>query len=262
VRVDVGGVGGTAPSATIRSKMPAGPALVAEDLGLLGHRFAQAAQQHRAAFEADQRVVLADLEGGARWSVTSERRPSASTCSGRSLSLENRPLVKAWKLATPRPSERVKVWPVAGSTYFQSGPAPASSSTLTKVRSTMARARTAGHVAQQALEFGLAVDAAGLEVAPAAVERDVQLGVALAGDVGHFGAAASRSAPSSTVNQADSPARARQQLAAALAHRDRGAQEAAARSPWERSRTKSVPSVISPRPLVCFSARRRARRRA
>ena len=49
-------------------------------------------------------------------SVTSARRPAASACSGRSGSDENRPLVKAWKLATASPSERVKRWPVAGST--------------------------------------------------------------------------------------------------------------------------------------------------
>ena len=43
-----------------------------------------------------------------------------------------------------------------------------------------------GHVAQQPVEFAAAVHAAGLEVPPAAVERDLQLGIAAAGGLGHL----------------------------------------------------------------------------
>ncbi len=96
--------------------MPPGAAVLAEDLGLLVHGFAQPAQQHGAAVEADQRIDLADLEGVAEpvghqraqaGRVGLQRRGRGRWRTGRA--------VKAWKLATPRPSERVKRLPVAGS---------------------------------------------------------------------------------------------------------------------------------------------------
>ena len=52
-------VGGTAGPWGRRSmsNSPPGRAVVAEDLGLLGQRLAEPAQQRRAAGEADQRIV-------------------------------------------------------------------------------------------------------------------------------------------------------------------------------------------------------------
>ena len=110
------------------------------------------------------------------------RRPAAA----RAGSLENSPAAKACQLATPSPSERVNA-AVPASTIPQSGPAPASSSTLTTVRSIIARARAAASQAPARIQLGPAVDTAGLEMAPAAVVRDGQVGVAGPGDVDDFG---------------------------------------------------------------------------
>src|SRR3546814_16100105 len=60
---------------------------------------------------------------------------AASACRGCAGSLENSPPTNAFQLATPRPSEREKRCPLVVSEYDQSGPAPASSSTLTTPRS-------------------------------------------------------------------------------------------------------------------------------
>jgi hypothetical protein len=66
VRVDVGGVGDAALVGHHQVEDAGRAPVGAEHLGLLGHHLAQAAQQHRAAVQAHQRVVLAHLEGGAR----------------------------------------------------------------------------------------------------------------------------------------------------------------------------------------------------
>ena len=96
----------------------AGPAVGAEHLGLLGQRLAQPAQQDgRAPRRPTSGLAVADLERR-RQVVGDQRRagPRHRPAAGGSVSLENRPAMKAWKLATASPSERVKVWPVAGST--------------------------------------------------------------------------------------------------------------------------------------------------
>jgi hypothetical protein len=102
----VGGAAGPKGPTSASNRLP-GPAVVAEGLGLLAHRLAQPAQQRGAAREAHQRIDLADLEGVAQPVGHQARRPAASACSGWSGSDEKSPLVNAWKLATPSPSERV-----------------------------------------------------------------------------------------------------------------------------------------------------------
>ena len=88
----------------------AGPAVVAEDRRAArpGPRRAGAAAR-RGPSRPTSGLPALDLEGPAeRGRRSSRRRPAASTCSGCAGSVENRPATKAWKLATPRPSERVK----------------------------------------------------------------------------------------------------------------------------------------------------------
>lgn len=64
-------------------------------------------------------------------SAPSARRAAASALQGCAASEEKAPALNMWKLATPRPSERLYTLPVSSSLYFHAGPAPASSKTLT-----------------------------------------------------------------------------------------------------------------------------------
>ena len=145
------------------------------------------AQQRHAALEAHQR----DSTGRPGTPRPAGRRPVRAgrrrrRAADRVASLENSPAVNACKLATPGPrsGRTVARWRLRRSASRR--PRPASSSTLTTARSIIARARR-GASSASSVELGLAVDAARLEVAPAAVERDVQVGVARARDVGDLG---------------------------------------------------------------------------
>ena len=110
---------------------------------------AEPAQQGRPRLQAHQGFLSAPPErpgpGPARSTPSS---PAALACKGPRGSLEKAPFRKAWKLATPRPSDREKVWPPTLRGTCQTGPAPASSSTLMTTRSIKARARRGIHRAE------------------------------------------------------------------------------------------------------------------
>lgn len=128
---------------------------------------------------------------------------------GLSLLEENMPDVNAWKLATPMPSDRLKVWPLAVCKIIPVRSRARVRRTLTAVRSDRGVGAGGGrHIAQQLVQVRLAVHAAGFEVAPAAVIAGCAAWVAAAGGVSTAVAAVSMK-PSSKTNQRDCPCLAR-----------------------------------------------------
>ena len=155
----------------------AGAAVVAEALGLRRHHRAEPAQQRRAPLQADERIVRPDLEdGGQRRGLHPAERAGVDPAGlvrprreGTGREGAQRRHRQAFRARQALAGLGLVVMPVgAGAGIEQHA----------DQREIDARTRQAGTAerAQQRVDLVLAVDAAGLEMAPAAVIRDLQVG--------------------------------------------------------------------------------------
>ena len=159
-----------------------GPPIVAERFRLFGHGFAQPAQQDGASFQAHHRIGFAHLED--RGQVIGDQCAQAG-----GVGLQRTILVAGKEPADERveaghrepfgageglSAGRFDIFPVGASAgveqHADDGQVDHGVGAQRRVLAP-----------EQAVEFGLAVDAAGFEVAPAAVEGNVQFGIALFG---------------------------------------------------------------------------------